>query len=234
MMIKDTIEKLIALYDDPIISGLVAAFVVFIVSNIAMYIFLKRKTIFQTYLYINTTCIICNCDKYKIADIPKALLEYRKKLHSMSDDQNLTYWNTRISTFIIFTDGKSVLLYDRKKEIDHQAVLNNKLDCHGAVAFHNPTLEIKLSKDFMDVRVEKMEPIPGLALEKTAKKLWKLPIISTKKAVVMMGFATYIDTKDLEKGVDENNSLYSISCLSSENNNLTSKAKLSIRHLINV
>lgn len=232
MMLSETMNKLNGLYHDPIISALVSGFIVFIVSSIAMYLFTKRKTIFQTYLYINTSCIICNCEKYKIGDIPKALLEYRKKLHSMSDDENLTFWNTRISTFIIFTDGVSVLLYDRKNDSSHQAVLNNKLDCHGAVAFHNPSLEFKLPKEFMDVKVNEMKPIPGLALEKTAKKLWKLPIISTKKAVVMMGFATYIDTNDLEKGVDDNNSLYLISCLSSENHNLTSKAKLSIRHLI--
>jgi len=230
-MLNETLDKIIQLYKDPIISNLVSAFVIFLVSSIAMYLFIQRKTIFQTYLYINTSCIICNCEKYKIGEIPKALLEYRKKLQSMSDDENLTFWNTRISTFIIFTDGESVLLYDRKKDINHQAILNNKLDCHGAVAFHNPSLEFKLPEEFMDVKVNKMKPIPGLALEKTAKKLWKLPIISTKKAVVMMGFATYVDTKDLTKGVDENNSLYPISCLSSENHNLTSKAKLGIRHL---
>jgi len=53
MMLDETIDKIILLYEDPVISALVSALAVFIVSSLSMYLFTKRKTIFQTYLYIN-------------------------------------------------------------------------------------------------------------------------------------------------------------------------------------
>ena len=225
----------------------------------------KVQNIDQTYICINTSCVICGEGSYKVNEIPDVLMEYRRKLYSHEDDQNFMMWNTRVSTFLAFTDGQSILLFDRDKATQHvpfkdlladiykyivlgdyekipplievykkspkKMIINNRLDCYGAIEFHNPSLKYKLPSVFLESEIEKIEPIPGIALEKNVKKLLKLPIFKTKNTAVMIGFIIKLSTEELLKGEDERNTLYSIHCLSSENNNLTSKAKLSIRHI---
>lgn len=256
------------IFKNPIFINIFSSAIFFIIGYFLV-IFLSKKakvkTIEQSYICINTSCIICEKKKYKIDDLPSFLMEYRRKLYSHEEDQNFMMWDTRISTFFAFTDGENILLFDRDKATKHvsfknlindiskkikkmkvkeiitllkkyqdspkKMIINNGLDCYGAVAFHNPSLKYKLPEKFMSSHIEGIEPIPGIALEKNVKKFLKLPIFKTKSTAVMIGFIVSLSKEELLNGQDNRNTLFPINCLSSENNNLTSKAKLAIKHI---
>jgi len=196
---------------------------------------IRNQSTFQTHIYSGANYIVCDDGKFDVDKIPQILTEYRKKLYSTDNKEQLLFWNTRISTFIIFTDGKRVLVLDRKKNQDQQIVDNKKLDCHGAFKFHNPTLESKLSTNFMKVEVVKLESIPGIALEQNSKLLFnKYELPYKREIAVMLGFVAYIKSSDLDKGEDDKNRIISLSCISPDDTNLTSKTKLGVKHLLSI
>jgi hypothetical protein len=214
-----------------VIYGVVSFIITIILFN--LYIKkLKSSVTFQTYIYADPKYVICTNDKYNIEEIPDILTKYRKKLYATKDQEELFFWNTRISTFILFTDGNKVLVYLDRNNKKNQNIFNPKLDCHGAVKFHNPSLEFKLSPEFMKSKIHKFEAIPGISLEQTNKKIFdKYKIPFYKEVIVMIGFIAHVSTEDLQKGIDEKNSIIDINCLSIDDDNLTAKIKLGLKYL---
>lgn len=212
--------------------GIITLIITIIVFN--LYIKkLQSSVSFQTYIYADPKYVICKEDEYSIEEIPVILTKYRKKLYATKDQEELFFWNTRVSTYILFTDGENILVYLDRKDKKNQNIFNPKLDCHGAVKFHNPSLGFKLSSEFMKSKINKFEAIPGMALEKTNKKIifdkYKLPFY--KEVVVMIGFIAYVSSNDLKKAEDTKNSIININCLSVDDDNLTAKIKLALKHL---
>jgi len=202
---------------------------------------LQSKPILQTFIYTNSHYIVCKEDNYTINQIPDILTEYRKRLYTTNNKkEELYFWRTRISTFILFTDGNRLLVLDRSKYKKNQIIDNQKLDCHGAVAFHNYSLKYKLSKNFMKSNILKLEEIPGISLEYNVKKYLFGYLESKQEVAIMLGFIAYVNPSDLDKGLDNvglkenfenDNIIISLSCLSPEDENLTAKIKLGIKHL---
>ena len=68
----------------------------------------------QTYISGESSHIVCSQDNYSINEMPEILLTYRKKLKTENKNNVIFFKKTRVSTFILFTDGKRILLYDRE------------------------------------------------------------------------------------------------------------------------
>jgi len=197
----------------------------------------------QIYISGESSHIVCRTDNYLINQMPTVLHDYRKKLKTKNKNNEIFFWNTRVSTFILFTDGKRVLLYDREANQALEERENLKFDAHGAKAFHNNSLKCKLPKQFINSKIINMESIPGLVIESNTNLFLKL----TKKSetAVMIGFIVYVSPNDLEKGiesstvegcknktVDQNdNKIIALNCLSVDDENLTAKAILGIKYL---
>lgn len=197
---------------------------------------------FQTYIFGEISYVVCKNDNYKIFEIPRILLEFREKLKIKRKQDEVYFWNTRISTFIVFTDGKRVLLFNRRSNTDKEAIHNPKMDVYGAKAFHNASLKYKIPSTFMNSTIVNMHSIPGIVIEenKVPFKLFKKGL--RHETVIMIGFIAYLKPEDLEKGLDiesndeitidsDDNLIFPITCLNAEDENLTSKARISIKYL---
>lgn len=197
------------------------------------------NNIFQTFIYASSEYIICKDSKNSIGDIPDIMYEYRKKLFTTVNPKGLFFWDTRISTYIVITDGDRILVLDREKNKENQLINNIGLDCYGAVQFHNPigSLLSKLSKNFMLVNFIKLEAIPGISLEQNCKVVYSFKFPFKKEirnTAVMLGFVVYVSKRDLDKGIDDNNSAIDLTCLSPDDENLTAKTKLAVKHMLHV
>lgn len=199
----------------------------------------KKDNILETFIYADPDYIVCKekNESYIIEDIPDIMLEYRKKLYSTDNTDELFFWDTRISTFIVITDGSRLLVLDRNKNEENQLVHNDGLDCYGAVKFHNPlgSLLSKLPIDFMSVTFKRFESIPGISLEQNCKTLYqfKYPFRKESREIaIMLGFVVYVNKVDLGKGVNDINRIIDLSCLSADDKNLTAKTKLAVKHLL--
>jgi len=221
-----------------IISNITASFLwAFAVGIISIIIFQltlskikKNNVINQAYIFTNTDHILCSRkDNCKVSNISELLDQHRKKIHTTKDTQEVCFWNTRVSTFIVFTDGIKVVLYNRKQANNDKLIFNPKLDAHGAIAFNNESLQYKIGKLF-DMPLLRMETIDGIAIEEVNKKVWNINIPYYKETVIMLGFVAYVDSLELLEG-DDNNKISLIKCLSFDDNNLTSKMRLGIKHL---
>lgn len=206
-----------------------------------------KKTVqavdFQTYIFGEISYVVCNTDKYKISNIPDILLKYRNRLILGKKKKNnvVYFWQTRISTFVVFTDGKRILLFNRKDNPKKEAVNNPKMDVYGAKSFHNNTLKFKLPSYFMDSEIKKMHSVPGIVIEENKVSFIEfLKNIFKNETVVMIGFIAYLEPDDLEKGLeldikneidDNDNILLPLTCLNTDDNNLTAKAKIAIKYL---
>lgn len=224
-----------------IISWLITLIIAFITSVIYYKSLIKKATtgsIFQTCIYSNHEYITCPENTYLVKDIPEIMFEYRKKLYSTNEKEELFFWNTRISTYVAFTDGNRILVLDRHKNGENQLIRNEGLDCYGAVKFHNPlgSLLHKLPEEFMEINILKFETIPGIALEQNAKKILGLHASFNKEIAIMLGFIVYLKPSDLHIGVDEKkkNKIIDLNCLSPDDENLTAKTRLAIKHLLRV
>lgn len=239
--------------ENPITSGVLGNFLTYLVG----FLFLlaigtvtharkkKREVIHQTFIMIDQFTFFCRNECYKVADIPTLMRNYRGKfIHShlckLEQEEHLlkeeVYIDkTRISTFVMFTDGSRVALIDRRNSDVKQAVENPLLDCHGAIPFNNTSLHTKVSNEFMDSSIIKMIAIPGVAIEKNQKKLFKLLIPGSFETCIMIGFIVFVSEVDLEKTNDDkkikNNQLFKLSCISPEEKNLSSKVSLALKFL---
>lgn len=204
---------------------------------------------------IDQFAFFCQNECYKVSDIPILMMNYRGKfIHShlckIEQGQHIlkeeVYIDkTRISTFVMFTDGSRVALIDRRNSDVKQAVENPLLDCHGAVPFNNTSLYKKVSNNFMNSDILKMIAIPGVAIEKTQKKIFNRLIAGSFETCIMIGFIVFVSEHDLEKINDsdgnpeknnndekvKNNQLFKLSCISPEEKNLSSKVSLALKFL---
>lgn len=140
--------------------------------------------------------------------------------------------DTRISTFISFTDGKNILIFNRHTaEKDTKNVLNDKLDVFGSVSFENRSIVLKIANDeFLDSPIVSIKPIYGIAVEENR------PIDKQgSETVIMIGINIFMDIKNLEKACKTNSGfikIYEASVLATMKNDLTSKAYLATMSLI--
>jgi len=140
--------------------------------------------------------------------------------------------NTRISTFVSFTDGENILVFDRPNASRGKTnVINNKIDVFGAVQFENRSLSLKIeNNEFLDAPIKQIKPIYGIAVEENR------PVDrSGIEAVIMVGINIFMDEKDLQKACKTNSGfikIYKISTLASIQTKLTSKAHLSVMSLL--
>lgn len=142
--------------------------------------------------------------------------------------------NTRISTFVAFTDGKNILLFDRSKAGDGQtSVFNNKWDVFGSVQFENRSIKAKIfSEDFMKAPIQELKPIYGAAFEDNSGH----NDTNKQEVAVMFGVFAFMSERDLSLALQDNR--YGNLCIMNvdkANNipdeDLTSKAYLSIKQL---
>nr|VFJ88152.1 MAG: TIR domain-containing protein [Candidatus Kentron sp. H]VFJ90160.1 MAG: TIR domain-containing protein [Candidatus Kentron sp. H]VFJ96526.1 MAG: TIR domain-containing protein [Candidatus Kentron sp. H] len=140
--------------------------------------------------------------------------------------------DTRFSTFVSFTDGKRIVLFDRAKDRPNVNVLNERFDVFGSVQFENRTIKNKIkNKEFLDSPIIRVEEIPGVAIENNRNK--RDPKIT--ETVVMLGVCVYLEPKHLdlaakdtvngEIGIYDLRKLFDL-----KRESLTSKATLSIGH----
>jgi len=140
---------------------------------------------------------------------------------------------TRISTFVVFTDGYRMVLFNRLRDVENTSVENDRYDVFGSVAFENSSIKVKLkSNSFLDAPILKIEPIEGAAIEANRKKS-----NSEVETAVMFGLCVYmsesdIDLAKLDTKKDEIE-IFEISSLLSMKEQLTSKAELGLAHLVN-
>lgn len=142
---------------------------------------------------------------------------------------------TRFSTFVVFTDGEYVLLYNRKEN----AVDNPRLDVFGSMEFENRSILEKLSgaQDFLNkAKIKQAKPLYGAAVESIANQ--NDPEHSKSSTAVMFGMALFVSAKDLQLAVDlsfNNNADRSLSLHAIEKVcdmiNLTAKARLAVKQL---
>ncbi|MEI6708937.1 MAG: TIR domain-containing protein [Methylococcales bacterium] len=172
-----------------------------------------------------------------INEIPHLLANYLK--HGIDSSYQILYPEyssntviinqTRISTFIAFTDEKNILVFERQLADTAQTqVKSDSIDVFGSVQFENRTIFAKIAKDdFAKSKILKIEYIPGFAVEDNVDKSRK------RETVIMIGYAVFVSEEDLKKGVNgKTTALYKINDrLLRQSKNLTSKAKLAVTYL---
>lgn len=141
--------------------------------------------------------------------------------------------NTRISTFVAFTDGENILLFDRTKAKGKTNVTNNRYDVFGSVQFENKTIKRKItSVSFLDKPIKELKPIYGAAFEDNHD----FANADNKEVAVMFGVFAVMSKKDLQSALENNDdgALFIISIDKANNmkhEDFTSKAYLSIKQL---
>jgi hypothetical protein len=142
--------------------------------------------------------------------------------------------STRFSTFAAFTDGKRIVLFDRKKDKPNTNVYNERFDVFGSVQFENRTIAKKIkSQEFLDAPIERVEEIKGVAIENNIDKRNN----ERNETVVMLGVCIYMKPENLDLAVKDtvNNEIgiYSLSKMFDfTRESLTSKASLCISHIV--
>jgi hypothetical protein len=141
--------------------------------------------------------------------------------------------STRFSTFVAFTDGVRIVLFDRARDRANTSVTNERFDVFGSVQFENRTIKSKIKNDaFFDTKIIRVEEISGAAIEDNILKAG-----SDTETAVMFGACIYMSPEDLDlaKIGATNNEIviYSISAMHKIKSEwLTSKAMLSVSHII--
>lgn len=137
---------------------------------------------------------------------------------------NFLIKNTRISNFVVFTDGIDILILDRTKNGKIEVKNNKYHDVFGAVTFENKSIITKLNNytDFLESIILKIEEIPGFAFEENEDEKNKEDYC---EAVVMFGYAVYVSTEDLNKIPRNAEDVFFIN-IDDPQQNLTAKAGL--------
>lgn len=157
----------------------------------------------------------------------------RNELDKTYNSTRVIVNNTRLSTFIVFTDGKRIVLFDRPKDTKNTNVTNPLLDVFGSVQFENRTIKNKIKNpDFFNSKILKVEEISGAAIENN-----KLKIGDDTETAVMFGACVHLSPRDLEKakiGADEGDIvIYFATEIKNMNSELlTSKAMLGVNHVL--
>jgi hypothetical protein len=139
--------------------------------------------------------------------------------------------NTRFSTYVVFTDGKRIVLFDRPAaDPKNTNVLNERYDVFGSVQFENRTIKKKINnKKFLNAKIQKIEEINGAAIEDNRSKVGY-----EVETAVMFGICVYLKPEDLDHAKNEAIVIYPINkaITKLQATQLTSKAQLSLEHLI--
>jgi hypothetical protein len=186
--------------------------------------------------------------------VPKTPLDIEEQFEKVLANQIAPFWkapqtdeerkfrihriivnDTRFSTFVCFTDGERIVLFDRNKDQPNTNVFNNRFDVFGSVQFENRTIKNKIkSKDFLSAPIEHVEEMPGMAIEDNR------PNKTTAKpeTAIMIGICIFMKKENLDLATNnatkEEICIYPIKKLYSFNKNvLTSKAALSLKYLLN-
>ena len=157
----------------------------------------------------------------------------RNDMDEKHDSTRVIVNNTRFSTFVAFTDGARIVLFDREKDIANTSVTNDRFDVFGSVQFENRTIKYKIKNpDFFDAKIIKVEEISGAAIEDN-----RLKVGNDTETAVMFGACIYLSPEDLDLAkigaAKDEIAIYSVSSMPRMAQELlTSKAMLSISHII--
>lgn len=180
----------------------------------------------------------------KPKDLPEHFAQILKMIPTTFVKKDKTYPShrilingTRVSTFVAFSDGQKILIFDRFGGFDSTDVLNKFYDVFGAIQFENKSMfhcgdpkynKIK-STDFAEVNIQKIESIPGLAVEVNEAK-------EGMQTVVTYGLYVEVTSEDLKLALlnDDNEQLMILDAHNLPKNiadNLTSKAQLAVNYI---
>ncbi|MCU7936261.1 MAG: toll/interleukin-1 receptor domain-containing protein [Candidatus Thiodiazotropha sp. (ex Dulcina madagascariensis)] len=170
-------------------------------------------------------------EKIVKSQIPKEWL-VRNREDIERNEHRVLVNNTRFSTFVSFTDGERIVLFDRARDKPNINVYNERFDVFGSVQFENRTIKNKIkNSEFFRSPIIKIEEIGGVAIEDNRDKRRN----EITETVVMLGVCVYLrpehldlaakDTINKEIGIYGLRKLFDLT-----RESLTSKATLSISH----
>ncbi len=194
---------------------------------------------------INSLYKADNLDKLYVRDLPKYFEHFvklttpKEYIRDDYDDrikEDITKFiinYTRISTFVCFTDGKQLLLFDRRDNDKSKInVENPKFDCFGSVGFENSSIRLKIrNPEFYESEIKKIEFIPGMAYEDNDGSPDNHIGVET---AIMFGYILYLSENDLKIAQlksEEKILLFDIHSNIINSGNLTAKAQLAIDFL---
>ncbi len=170
-------------------------------------------------------------EKIVKTQVPKEWLQ-RNKIDIEYNVHRVIVNQTRFSTFVSFTDGDRIILFDRAKDKPNTNIYNERFDVFGSVQFENRTIKNKIkNKSFFNAPIQKIEEISGIAIEDNRDKRE----IEKSETVVMIGLCIYLKPNDLDLAIrDTVNGEIGIFHLGKlfdlTRESLTSKASLAISH----
>ena len=141
--------------------------------------------------------------------------------------------STRFSNFAVFTDGERIVIFDRQKDKPNTNVTNDRYDVFGSVQFENRSIKTKIkSKKFLEAPIIKIQEICGIAIEYNHNKRDH----EVKETVVMLGICIHMSSADINLAAQNTNNGEIVICdiralLNFNQDKLTSKARLALRHL---
>jgi hypothetical protein len=169
--------------------------------------------------------------------VPEAIIALQTDEEKQLDNHRVMINHTRFSTFVAFTDGKKIVVFDRSKDPKSTNVTNMRFDMFGAVTFENRSIKNKIkSKAFFLAPIQKITPIFGVAVEDNEDKKDE----DIRETAVMFGFCIFMKESDLELAkqdlINEEIKLFDISDLATmatmNPDCMTSKTRLAVSSLI--
>lgn len=183
-------------------------------------------------LYPNTPADLENYFEQTLnASVPKdwQVLDQQTKT---ADATRVLLGNTRISTFVCFTDGEYVLIFDRAvADAKLKNVVNDKLDVFGSVQFENRSLALKIpNQEFLKAPILEIKPIYGAAIEQNKH----VSVNSEDEVVVMFGILAIMDSDSLALAAKNLPAikLFKAITLVDMGSQLTAKARLAISSVL--
>lgn len=137
--------------------------------------------------------------------------------------------STRFSTYVVFTDGTRIVLFDRAAGVNQTTVLNERYDVFGSVQFENRTIKMKIpDENFLNSEIQGIEEITGAAIEDNKDQTG-----FEAETAVMFGICVYLKSEDLDHAKNNNVGIYPVEEVTNfKKSQLTSKAQLSLQHII--
>lgn len=171
-------------------------------------------------------------DKILKDQIPKYMIAEQDNEDRKYNAFRVKLDNTRFSTFVAFTDGKRLVVFDRPLDQKKTSVSNPVLDVFGSVQFENRSIKTKITNlPFFNASITKTVPIFGVAIEDNVNKNDE----NTKETVVMFGFSLFMDSSDLDLAIGKEQAIkiFDIANLANmEPEDLSSKLRLTIANLL--
>ena len=161
-----------------------------------------------------------------------AIPEHWQKRNAQDIEYNATRVlvnSTRFSTYVVFTDGTRIVLFDRAAGIDKTNVFNERYDVFGSVQFENRTIKMKIPNEkFLNSEIQGIEEITGAAIEDNKDQTG-----FEAETAVMFGICVYLKPEDLDHAKTNDVGIYPVEEVTNfKKSQLTSKAQLSLQHII--